>query len=241
MKSRYLFSLIATFAIFLFAASGSASAYEVAPIRHQLAPERGVLTGTFTITNRRAENLAVELVVLRRVYDEEGNHTLVEDDQNFIVFPPQMLIMPGKSAAVRFQYIGDPGIEISEGYVIDVREVPIQTESFTGFRFTYNFGVAVYVKAPRSRSDAQIVESYIEDGILNLQLSNNGKDFARLTNDRLTINADGKRIVLEGTDLTSRLDNPALPPLRTRKIAMDMSAYDLPDGVVNVTLRERKD
>ncbi|WP_298915480.1 fimbria/pilus periplasmic chaperone [uncultured Algimonas sp.] len=237
-----IFAILSVLLMALSAASG-ASAYEVSPMRQVIEPSRGVNTGLITITNTRSEPLPVEIVVMRRTYDDEGEQTLVEDDSEFVVFPPQALIEPGQSQAVRFQYLGDIEDPVSRGYVLDVREIPVELDGFSGFRFVYNFGVAVYVRADKAESDLTIENATVADDVLMVKFRNDGRYFGRLTNDRLDLKTrDGKDVtVLEGDTLMSRLENPMIPPAMSRTVRLDVSDLDLPDGPVDIRLRETRD
>lgn len=235
MRRFFLFILLA-----LTSVSGGAWAYEVQPMRHHLAVDEGVTSSLITVTNDKTEALPIEIVVSERVYDEAGKESIVPNEADFIVFPPQALIPPGRSQAVRFQFIGDPDMAVSRSFVLDVKEVPVETENFTGFKFAYNFGVAVYVRAPGAKSDVSIASSSLTDDVLTVEFMNDGRDFARLSNDRLVIETAAGRTVLNGAEFSALLENPVLPPKSPRTVALNVEGLALGSGDVNVTLRENR-
>lgn len=219
-----------------------ANAFEVQPMRHSVVPANGQNSGLLTVTNTRSKPLPIELVVQKRVFDENGIQTLVDDEENFIVFPFQALIEPGASQAFRFQYIGSPIVEEEMAYTLDVREVPVEiAEDFTGFRFVYSFGAVVYVENPEGESNLSVKSVLREDNSLAMQIRNDGNSFARLTNDRITLSDGEKTINLNGDAFTSRIDEAVIPPNRTKLVTLKLDDLKIAEGDISVKIRETSD
>jgi len=217
-------------------------AFEVKPMRHSIVPAEGQSSGIIRVTNPRTAALPVELVVQKRVFDKDGNITLVDADEDFVIFPFQALIEPNKTQAFRFQYVGSPAISEAIAYTIDVREVPVDLpEGFSGFRFVYNFGVVVYVNVPDTKSNISIEAVERMDESLKLRFRNNGASFGRLSNDRLILEQNGKLIVLDGEDLTSRINNVVIPPNGAATVVLQLRELDIYAGVISVKVRETPD
>lgn len=205
-----------------------ALAHEVTPMRLELVPTAGQRSGVVSVRNTRDKELPFEVVVLRRLTAPDGSETLEPADDDFIIFPPQALVASGASQAVRFEYVGDPDLTESRVYILDVREVPVTPPNFSGILTVYNFGVAVYVKPAGASDDLDVGPVSREDGRLNVEVRNLGNDFAVLSRRVVTIEYENDRVVLQGTEFASRVENPVVPPNAVRQFSID--AAGLPDG-----------
>ncbi|MEH6664968.1 MAG: fimbria/pilus periplasmic chaperone, partial [Brevundimonas sp.] len=134
----------------------TAAAHEVTPMRVFLAPHAGQSSAVVTVANSRTDPLPFEVRVLRREVAPDGAQTFSPAEEQFAVFPPQALVAPQQSQAIRFQYIGDPALAQSAAYVLQVKEVPVMPEGFSGVITVYDFGVAVYVQADDARAEIAV-------------------------------------------------------------------------------------
>lgn len=80
-------------------------------------------------------------------------------DERFQVFPPQALVPPGQSQAVRLQYIGNPSPPVSEAYVLNISQVPVVPPGASGITVVYRFGVAIYVNPKGAVADPALVSA----------------------------------------------------------------------------------
>lgn len=231
--------LFALFALSLaLVAGGSAAAHEVNPMRIVLVPAEGRGQATITVNNTRDEPLLVEMNPLIRVTEPDGVERLEPSEDTFVIFPPQVRVPPRTSQAVRIQYVGPDASDTALSYVIQVAEVPVETPGFSGVRFTYNFGVAVYVEPPRAVERLSIVSAERSGDGLRLVVRNSGTRFGLLHLNRLLVTAGGQRLDLSGDDLAGRIENPLLPPGMDRIITVQMP--ELPEnGEVSAEVRSR--
>ncbi|MFK8032494.1 MAG: molecular chaperone [Gammaproteobacteria bacterium] len=220
----------------------SAQAFEVQPMRHSLFPSEGKIAGLVNVKNTRSKALPLEVIVQERVYDDEGNFTIVDAEEDFIVFPAQALVQPNEDQAFRFQYVGDPAIEQDSAYTLLVREVAVQSdEGFTGLQYVYAFGVAVYVEDQDRLSRITIGAIERDGDSLKVQIENNSDSFARLSNDRFILSQGDKRISLAGDNLTGLIDKSVLSPRATVLVTMNVSELGLTEEDISVRVQERAD
>lgn len=220
-------------------ATYSAAAFEVQPMRHSLFPSGGQNTSLLTVKNTRSKALPVEIVVEKRTFGEDSVQTLVDAENDFVVFPFQALIEPGASQAFRFQYVGDQVLAEEAAYSIHVREVPVDLEEgFTGLRYIYSFGVAVYIESQDLESQLTVGTVTRDENILNITLENSGNSFARLTNDRITLSQGDKTVVLEGESLTGIVDAVVIAPNNSLPLKMNLTDLGFAPGEISVSLRE---
>lgn len=239
MTSPCLLRLVALIISLSVGFSGfGAAAHEVNPMRIVLVPVEGRSQSTITVNNTRDDPLMVEIKTFERVTEPDGAERLDEVDDAFIVFPPQFQVAPRTSQAIRIQYVGLPAVDQARSYVIQVAEVPAETPGFSGVRFTYNFGVAVYVEPPRAVERLSVVSADRSEEGLRVVIRNSGARFGLLHLNRLIVTVGDQRMELTGDDLAERIENPLLPPGMDRVVAVRMA--DLPAaGAVSAEVRAR--
>jgi fimbrial chaperone protein len=223
--------------------SWTAHAYEVGPMRIFLDLGAGQTSSVFTIRNIRETDLPVEMEVYRRLVSEDGEQELVPADDDFVIFPPQVLIGGLQNQAVRIQYVGDPALSESVSYVIQVAEVPVVPDEFTGVVFAYNFGVSVYVRAPGAEDRVVFSPAERQDGGLVFTARNDGADYNFLSLHALEINANGRRVTLTPDQVAERAGNPIIPPNATRRFNLSLEGLeldDLPQAGIGITQVRRR-
>ena len=217
-----------------------AAAYEVSPLRIFLEPDSGKRAATISVNNTRDDALFIEVKVFRRVVERDGNQTLVPDDSAFIVFPPQRRIEAKSSQAVRIQFAGALQENRSEAYVVQITEVPVDQTGFSGVRFTYNFGVAVYVDQPRVQPKLVTSGGEVRDGMLSFTVRNDGPAYGFTTGHALRITSAGATTTVEPAQLAERVAMPIIPPFSERDFTLPVEGVT--DGpVASIELLDRTD
>ncbi|MEQ8403894.1 MAG: fimbria/pilus periplasmic chaperone [Oceanicaulis sp.] len=216
------------------AAAAPAFGYEVEPMRVVLDLEQGRTSAVLTIRNTRDAELPVEIVMKRRVVAQDGTQSFTPAEDDFSVFPPLAMIEPGASQAVRISYIGDPGLAVSEAFVAEVQEAPVTAEDFTGVVFAYNFGVAVYVRAPDARAELSVASAERVEGGIAFTVANAGTDYAMLGELGLRLDIAGDQVRFTPAQVGELVENPLIPPQARRVFFLPLA--NLPDGAPRVTL-----
>jgi len=225
--------LLAALAVMLLA---PASAHEVRPMRAVLPP--GVFDTLITVTNTRDYTLPIEVVVQKRDVNPDGTQTLIPADDDFLVFPPQFLLEVGQSQAIRVEYIGDRALRESQAYIIDVQEVPVVPENFSGVVTVYNFGAALYLTAANARPQLQIENVRNEGSAVAFEVVNRGKDYGFLTQTGLSVlrGAEERRFGREA--LSELVENPIIPPNSARSFRVEHGLEG--DGPLTVSFLSRQ-
>lgn len=237
---RHTFSmpvqLALVFALIIFGCSAitpsEAVAHEVQPIRTFMNIGEGQREGLLTVRNTRTSALPLEIAVFRRLVAEDGTQTMVPADDDFLIFPPQMVLPQGGSQGVRFQYLGDPGITESIAYVIEVQEVPVVPEGFSGITTVYNVGAAIYIQPARPQAQLAISGVRREGDIVRFEVRNSGNDYSFLSLNQMELRFASQTFALEPGAVNAIIANPIVPPNSLRSFEMDVSAY--PDGVPEI-------
>ncbi|MBB4658930.1 fimbrial biogenesis chaperone [Parvularcula dongshanensis] len=208
----------------------SAQAHSVQPMRFDLRPSGSGSQTTLTVENTRAYPITLEILVDALTFGEDGEEVLTSSEDDFLVFPPQMMIEPGKTQSVRVRYIGDPTIKESRAYRIHVNQIPVDLtgEQRSGVALAVNFATLVNVVPAGAKP--KVVASAVEEapgGYARLSLMNEGKAYARLLDMRLALTANGERQVYDGKAMEPWLNgasNLMLPGTQRELIV------PLPDG-----------
>lgn len=215
------------------AATSGALAHAVSPMRIFLTPDSGERSSMVTVVNDRTTGLPIEIEFKRRIVAANGTQTFEPADELFVAFPPQVLIAPNANQAIRFEYIGNPALATSEAYVLQIKEVPVLPEDFSGVLTVYNFGVAVYLTARGSRTELErpVVTSR-DDTQVWFQIQNSGSDYGFLSQRVIRLRAGGQTVALDPDQVAEQVQNPIIPPNSTREFAI--RADGLPPGDVTV-------
>lgn len=119
-------------------ATGSAFAQQISPLRHVISASAGE-AASFTVVNPENDPMPVQVKIMRRIGEKPSDVEPAPDD--FLVFPPQALIQPGKSQVFRAQYKG-PGVSSDlDRYFIVFTKVPVAVAGSgggVGLNFAYN-------------------------------------------------------------------------------------------------------
>ncbi|MGB5865220.1 MAG: fimbria/pilus periplasmic chaperone, partial [Sulfitobacter sp.] len=98
---------LTTLALPLQAISPAAHAQRVEPMRFELEPSGNGTQTTLQVTNTRSFPITIEAVPSVLTIDENGDETLTPADDDFLIFPPQVVIAAGKTQSIRVRYIGE--------------------------------------------------------------------------------------------------------------------------------------
>lgn len=195
-----------------------AIAFQVQPLRYTLEPASGRTSTSFVVVNTKDKPLPFEVRMEKRVIDEQGGQTFLPAEQEFVVFPVQGLVPPGSSQSIRVQYVGDPVLEETAGYVVRVAEVPVTDDEVSGIQFAYSFGAALYVKPAGAKARVMIETAKASQGQLVLDLFNSGNDFSLLTRKRLRFSVGGERFSFGPDELRDLIADPLMAPNSRRRL-----------------------
>jgi fimbrial chaperone protein len=208
-----------------------AAAFRVEPMSAELAASGQNSKGEIRIENPHDHPITIELVTEQRDFDANGKETRTPAEDDFLIFPPQTLVQPGKTQLVRYQYIGDPKIPATKAFVINVRQLPIdlKPDAASGMKFLYNFGLARYV-VPEGAVAVPTAENIHlgQNGNLEFVIKNTGNGHLPLIRKalRLTGASSGRTVDFEGEAMTKQLPVAMLLPNHTLNVRLTT----LPEG-----------
>jgi len=242
MFARFL--LAAVVAVYCFGAA-PAWALKLIPFVAEFGPKGQGANKTFRLENDTDEPSAVQLTMVKRDMTLDGQDQLKDAEDEFVVFPPQVVLLPGEGRTVRVQWVGDPQPAAELAYRIIAEQLPVElnkdAKPGASVKLVVRYEGAVYIVPPKAKGDASIesAEPLTQQGAptkLAIIVNNKGSAHQALQDLSLTVKAaSGKTVTLEGDKLEGMLSQNVLAGHR-RRFLLPWPA-DLPVGPVTVTMR----
>lgn len=178
--NNYSFAILILFQFFI---SAPAYAYKLLPLEANLSPLGEKTSTEFQIINDKPYPIAVELMTYQREMDVDGQDWLTEDDDNFIIYPQQLILMPAQSKVIRVKYIGSPDLSEEKSFRLISEQLPIslndeEDSEGGGMKFLIRYVASIYISPPNNaKPDVSLsaVEQE-EDGKAFLYLTNKGNE-----------------------------------------------------------------
>lgn len=228
-------------AAFLFGFGAPAFSFEATPMRIDLNALGSGTSSRVTVRNNWDRVLAFETSVVRIDLLEDGGHTEVPADDDFIVFPPQGAIQPGSSQAVRVQWAGELEQDLAQLYFVQISQVPVDLEAEDGdaqLQLVYAFNVITQVAPPSAKSNLTIVDfsQQLDEGSVKFTVENIGNTYGRIFEEKILFefqdeDGDIKRRQLMGQPLRQTVISNGLSvePMGRRNITVKFPD-DFPKG-----------
>ena len=190
-----------------------AASYDLKPIVVQLSPSGAGSSQTMVITNTHEVPIAIEVQAFVRHQLPNGEDELTPEDEDLIIYPPQMVIPPQSSQSFKVQWVGDQAIDQERAYRIVTEQLPIKfEEQVAGDRTAdltvrYRYEAALYIVPKGAKPSARLisVESVkAEDGsaMLEVTIASEGTLRAILNTPKLDLTtASGEKLSLAGEDI----------------------------------------
>lgn len=214
---KFSLSSLLLSAVLLAVPAFPAAAFELLPISREFAPAGRNATQSYEVVNDGDEPLAVELSMLRRQTDINGTETYSSGDDDFLIYPTQILLEPGKTQSVRVTWLGDPQPTTELSYRLLAEQLPInldqadenQTRPVGGVQVLLRYLGSVYIRP--ANPAANVVLETIEPQPdasqppgFAITLNNQGNARAVLRNFHLhLVLPTGESVSLQPEQLTS--------------------------------------
>lgn len=221
--------------------SSSAWAYDVKPMVVELSPSGSGSSATVTIANTHKVPIAIEVSVHDRKQQPDGSDALTREDDDLIVTPPQLVLQPGASQAVRIQWVGEPDPKRELDYRLITEQLPIplarrkERDVDAQLTMKYRYEVALYViprgAAPSARLESAEVVSGQDGRKLHVAIASEGTRRSILDKARLTLSSGGRSFTVDG-EAAAALQGLNVLPGSTRVVILP-APPDMPTGKVS--------
>jgi fimbrial chaperone protein len=106
-------------------AAFAGAAFRISPLQMVFTPSGSGATRSFRVDSTGDQPVAVEIKMAKRQVNLDGTETQPSAEDDFVVYPPQMLLKPGTSQTVRVTWLGDPNPSTELAYRIIAEQLPI--------------------------------------------------------------------------------------------------------------------
>jgi fimbrial chaperone protein len=180
-----------------------AEALKISPFKMTVNPGE---SQTFRVENNSAEPAAVQVSVTTWEVSPDGIETNHDAEEDFAIFPAQLVLQPHESRAVRIQYLGSSQ-SIEKPYRLIAEQLPVNglkgaPASGSAVRFLLKFKAALYVAEGKVREDIIVEKAERLLSGLRLTLLNKGTGHALIKKPILHLScAEGRTQRLSSAQL----------------------------------------
>lgn len=193
----------------IFFQSAAARAFSLSPMSVSFEPVGKEATHSFVVDNNGNEKLAIQITMAGRVIDATGAEKNPDADDEFVVYPSQLVLKPNEKRTVRVTWAGNVKPERELSYRIIAEQLPVDTakpdnKNKIMIRMLLRYLGAVYItpkgataKVVLSKA-ARVVEKSLPK--LALSIENTGTAHQIIKNAKLKITLPGKAPVELNSD-----------------------------------------
>jgi fimbrial chaperone protein len=138
--------------------SAPCNALRFSPMYVELSPTGRQATQDFRVINDTASRMAIQVTIAKRFMNLDGQERLVEEEDDFLVYPPQMIIRPGQTQIVRLQWLGQIAPKKELTYRIIAEQLPINltAKQTKGVNIVLRYIGSIYVVPKGAKSQVVI-------------------------------------------------------------------------------------
>jgi fimbrial chaperone protein len=199
-----------------------AHAYQVSPMIYDMTPSGKGASTVIRVANTNASPITVELQAEKRLFDAAGKESRAPADADFVLFPPQAVIAPGATQAVRVQYVGPQTLNESQTYTITVKQVPVKlpNDGKSGVQFVFNFSTVANIVPEGAKAQVEAVSVEPTAKTVKLTLKNAGNKYANLASSNVELSAGAFNTVVKDEAWRKALGTSWILPGGTRVIEL---------------------
>lgn len=126
MKSAFKAILIAV--AITFSSLQPSDAFKLEPISRTFTPAGSGSTQSYQVINPSNERVAINISMVQRLVDKTGEESHLPAEDDFLVYPPQILLEPNAIQTVRVTWVGDPVPKQELAYRLIAEQLPINLD-----------------------------------------------------------------------------------------------------------------
>ncbi len=186
--------------------------YYLSPSSLSLIHDGSPVSGSFEVVSTGNEPVALEISILERRMDIHGFEDRPSAENDFLVYPPQILLQPGDTQAIRLTWLGTADVDFERAYRLIADQLPIKfgnqkndnRDMVVNINSLFRYVATVYVTPDSAHPEIQLKASHRaveESDKLVLSFENSGTAHQLLRDLRVTLEAGGKRVSLGPSDM----------------------------------------
>ena len=209
-----------------------AFAFKLLPISRTFTPAGSGATQSYQVVNDSDERLAVQVSIVQRQMDLTGKENYKPADEDFLIYPPQILLEPQKTQTVRVTWLGDPQPTKELAYRIIAEQLPInlekpqanQTKPVGAVKVLLRYLGSLYIRPANVQPDVVLEGAELQKGTnsaneLAISFNNRGTARAVLKNLKLHLIGQGKTVDLQPEQL-KEINNAVILAGNKRRFVM---------------------
>lgn len=201
--------------IFSVATVDEAIAFRFTPFRAMFQPSGSGASRLFTVENNTDIPASVQISIMTRDVDIDGHEKNLSAEQDFMIYPAQIVLKPHASRSVRVQWVGSPSLKEEKSYRIIAEQLPVNLDmtnpKVSRVQFLVSYQGAIFV-TPKALAHnvtldfSGVTKDATGKKVLEFVLHNRGTQHAMLRNLKLHIKDDkSETITLAGQDQLSHV------------------------------------
>jgi len=211
----------------------SSYAYKLEPISRVFAPTGSNATQSFEISNDGSARIALTVSIRTLSRDEQYNEISTDAEDEFLVYPTQLVLSPGKRQTLRVTWLGDakPSRELT--YRIVVEQIPIAmldktvaplTESTGNIKVLVTYRGTLFVRPPGAKPNIALEATRVGTKQVKLTLINRGTAVGLVRSCTLRLTLGNNRVLEVPATVLAVLNNNRVLAGGRRSYTVELSA-----------------
>ncbi len=228
-------------------------AFRLTPMNQVFAPGGNNATHAYEVINDQDERIAVEVTVVERSMDTNGTESYVPAEDDFLIYPAQMILEPNTTQVVRVSWLGDPALLSELAFRLVAEQLPInlvdptqpvlvQPVGQVQILLRYLSGLFVRPTGVIAAVQIESVTAQTDDRgnpAVEIVFANSGSASTHLRDLRLNLTAQGQTVSLSTDELKGVTGTTILADHRRRFVVPRPAT--LPQGPITATFEYRQD
>ncbi|MCF0237324.1 MAG: molecular chaperone [Sphaerochaetaceae bacterium] len=195
----------------------SVAAFQFSPLESTFEPTGANSSKIYTIVNDSDDSIAIQVSVLKRDQDAQGNEINEDGSAFFSVDRPYLIVPAQSSALVRITYQGTKTVTSEMAFRVRAEQIAYSqgkaASNQSMFNFLYVYSTSAYVSPAEKVKKVDvgnIKASYDEEGnqVLQVTVRNRGNVHQILMDAKLEIkDGTGKSVTISGPEALLSLDS----------------------------------
>jgi fimbrial chaperone protein len=244
---KFTFSSFGLTMLLLLLPSQPSWAFKIEPISRTFTPSGSNATQSYELISDKAELEAVEMSVVKRSMDLDGKESYEPADDDFLIYPPQIILKPNTRQTVRVTWLGDPIPQQEIAYRLVSKQVPINLKKpdigkpnrpIGKVEVLLTYMGSLYIRPVDVQSkvvvdNVSVQKNANDKPTIALILENQGSARASLRNFSLNLTSGGKTVILKPNQI-QEINSKVILAKNKRRFVFAYPA-DLPQGNVTAT------
>lgn len=213
--------------------SSHSAGFKLTPISSSIELTKNVTSTKFVVENPSDQMIAIELTMHKRGMLADGSDVLIEDEDNFVVYPSQLILKPNDQRTIKVQWVGETSVDTELPFRLIAEQLPINVNEPSKAEVNVNilikYVASIYVNPANTKAIVSVAShEYDEDSkTLSLSLKNTGTKHKVTEGLSLELLGNSKQVLhhIAGDDLPLLQGQNILPGV-TRTFELYMPIFN---------------